>query len=47
VSSHDPAKYDTLIGAQGAMVEFMAAVADILIPEEAPERNSVPAFGCM
>jgi hypothetical protein len=29
------------------MVEFMAAVADILIPEEAPERNSVPAFGCM
>jgi hypothetical protein len=47
VRGHDSAKYDTLVAAQGAMVEFMAAVADVMIPEETPERKSVPAFGCM
>ena len=45
VKGHDSAKYDTLVAAQGAMIEFMAAVADIL-REEAPEQNSVSAFGC-
>lgn len=45
VRDHDFAKYDTLVAAQGAMVEFMAAVADIL-QEEAPAQNSVSAFEC-
>lgn len=45
VEDRDPAKYDTLVAAQGAMIEFMAAVADIL-REEGPEQNSASAFGC-
>jgi hypothetical protein len=45
VRDRDPAKYDTLVAAQCAMIEFMAAVADIL-QEEAPAQNSVSAFEC-
>jgi hypothetical protein len=45
VEDSDPAKYDNLVAAQGAMIEFMAAVADIL-REEAPEHKPASAFGC-
>ena len=45
VREHDPANYDTLVAAQGAMVEFMAAVADIL-REEAPKQNSASSSEC-
>jgi hypothetical protein len=44
VEDRDPAKYDTLVAAQGAMIDFMAAVADIL-REDAPEQNAA-AFEC-
>ncbi|HWJ19206.1 MAG TPA: hypothetical protein VNR65_10810 [Geobacterales bacterium] len=45
VREHEPANYDTFVAAQGAMVEFMAAVADIL-REEAPKQNSASSSEC-
>ena len=45
VREQDPPKYEILAAAQGAMIEFMAAAADIM-REEASEQNSASAFAC-
>ncbi len=48
LEERDPARYDNLAAAQDALVDFMAAVADLLVREEAVKREnraSVP-YAC-